>query len=96
LRSVFEGEETYCERWLYVEILEMRPNDVRCSIYGTEESRKEIMGRANLTIMGVSARYIAAYPRISKMFWWDKDRDCGPIVEQATHFGKIPSSVFQI
>lgn len=37
--------------------------------------------------MGVAARYIAAYAKIDKMFWWDKDMACGPIVEQGTHFG---------
>jgi len=38
--------------------------------------------------MGVVARYVAAYAKIDKMFWWDKDMACGPIVEQGTHFGK--------
>jgi hypothetical protein len=41
--------------------------------------------------MGVVGRYIAAYAKIDKMFWWDKDMACGPIVEQGTHFGtKVP------
>jgi len=47
---------------------------------------KEIIARENLTVMGVCARYIAAYAKIDKMFWWDKDMACGPIVEQGTHF----------
>jgi hypothetical protein len=49
--------------------------------------RKEIIARENLTVMGVVGRYIAAYSKIDKMFWWDKDAACGPIVEQGTHFG---------
>lgn len=56
---------------------------------GTDIGRKEIISRENLTVMGISARYIAAYARIDKMFWWDKDMDCGPIVEQGTHFGMV-------
>lgn len=40
--------------------------------------------------MGVVGRYIAAYAKIDKMFWWDKDMACGPIVEQGTHFGTLP------
>jgi Putative oxidoreductase C terminal domain len=51
--------------------------------------RKEIIARENLTVMGVVARYIAAYAKIDKRFWWDKDMACGPIVEQGTHFGKV-------
>jgi len=44
--------------------------------------------------MGVVGRYIAAYAKIDKMFWWDKDMACGPIVEQGTHFGiKSPLKV---
>ena len=46
-----------------------------------------------MTVMGVVGRYIAAYAKIDKMFWWDKDMACGPIVEQGTHFGiKSPSN----
>jgi hypothetical protein len=52
-------------------------------------TRKEIIARENLTVMGVACRYIAAYAKIDKMFWWDKDAACGPIVEQGTHFGII-------
>jgi hypothetical protein len=51
--------------------------------------RKDIIEGENLTIMGVVGRYIAAYSKIDKIFWWDKDMDCGPIVEQGTHFGTI-------
>lgn len=67
----------------------MRPDDVLPEIYRADEARKEIMGNENLTVMGVSARYVAAYAKIDKMFWWDKDMACGPIVEQGTHFGII-------
>jgi hypothetical protein len=42
--------------------------------------------------MGVVGRYIAAYAKIDKMFWWDKDMACGPIVEQGTHFGITTTS----
>jgi hypothetical protein len=37
--------------------------------------------------MGITCRYISAYAKIDKLFWWDKDGACGPIVEQGTHFG---------
>jgi len=49
--------------------------------------RKEIIAQEKLTVMGITCRYIAAYAKIDKMFWWDKDGSCGPIVEQGTHFG---------
>lgn len=45
-----------------------------------------IIRENNLAVMNVSARYITAYQRIRKFDWWDKEKQCGPIVEQATHF----------
>jgi Putative oxidoreductase C terminal domain len=49
--------------------------------------RKDIIAQENLKVMGVAARYIAAYSQIGKKFWWDKEIGCGPIIEQGTHFG---------
>ena len=45
---------------------------------------QEIIAKENLTVMGVCATYIAAYAKIDKMSWWDKDRSCGPIVQQGS------------
>ena len=63
-----------------------RPREIRIYV-DIVFFRKEIIARENLTVMGVVGRYIAAYAKIDKMFWWDKDMACGPIVEQGTHFG---------
>jgi hypothetical protein len=65
----------------------MCADDVRSRRRRIDWGRKEIIARENLTVMGVVARYVAAYAKIDKMFWWDKDMACGPIVEQGTHFG---------
>lgn len=46
----------------------------------------QIIRENRLLVMNVSARYITAYQRIRKFDWWDKEKQCGPIVEQATHF----------
>ncbi|EMT62711.1 putative oxidoreductase C terminal-domain-containing protein [Fusarium oxysporum II5] len=45
-----------------------------------------IIRENELTIMSITARYTCAYSRIRKVDWWDKSKQCGPIVEQATHF----------
>ncbi|KAJ5815101.1 hypothetical protein N7474_006878 [Penicillium riverlandense] len=42
-----------------------------------------------LRIMSVGARYTCAYSKIRKIDWWDKSKQCGPIVEQATHFADL-------
>jgi predicted dehydrogenase len=47
---------------------------------------KQILEENNLTVMATMARYACAYEPIAKTDWWDKSRDCGPIVEQGTHF----------
>lgn len=46
----------------------------------------EIIQQNKLKVMSVSARYVCAYQKIRKFDWWDKEKQCGPIVEQATHF----------
>ena len=46
----------------------------------------QILQDNNLTPMSISARYTCSYSTIRKAEWWDKSKDCGPIVEQATHF----------
>ena len=42
-----------------------------------------------LKIMGINARYTCAYSRIRKVDWWDKAKQGGPIVEQASHFADL-------
>lgn len=34
----------------------------------------------------IACHPLARYAKIAKPAWWMKSRDCGPIVEQATHF----------
>lgn len=65
----------------------MRTENVRSSFLPPVNSRKEIIAQEKLTVMGITCRYIAAYAKIDKLFWWDKDGACGPIIEQGTHFG---------
>ncbi|EXJ70750.1 uncharacterized protein A1O5_05740 [Cladophialophora psammophila CBS 110553] len=40
----------------------------------------------NIKAMAVNARYSMAYSKVRKVDWWNKAKQCGPIVEQATHF----------
>jgi predicted dehydrogenase len=46
----------------------------------------QIIHDNKLTVMSVSARYVMAYSRTRKVDWWNKEKQGGPIVEQATHF----------
>lgn len=50
------------------------------------QKMKQILEEKNLTVMGITARYLSAYASIPKAFWWDKSLSCGPVVEQGTHF----------
>ncbi|KAI1359001.1 putative oxidoreductase C terminal-domain-containing protein [Xylaria arbuscula] len=50
------------------------------------QKAKEIIERDNLQVMSIFARYTCAYSKIRKSDWWDKSKQCGPIVEQGTHF----------
>jgi predicted dehydrogenase len=52
----------------------------------TVQMMKEIMRDNNIVPLFINARYIMAYEHACKLAWWDKDRSCGPVVEQATHF----------
>jgi predicted dehydrogenase len=47
---------------------------------------KSILRDNNVTVMAVTARYTMAYSKVRKLDWWNKAKQCGPIVEQATHF----------
>ncbi|KAG8705305.1 hypothetical protein FRC09_003035 [Ceratobasidium sp. 395] len=47
---------------------------------------KQIIEDKNLVVMGTNSRYYGAYSKGSRLDWWDKSREQGPIVEQATHF----------
>jgi len=48
-----------------------------------------VIWQEKVRIMTVSARYTCAYSRIRKVDWWNKAKQCGPIVEQATHFADL-------
>jgi predicted dehydrogenase len=50
------------------------------------QTAMDIIRVNNLTIMSINMRYTCAYSKIRKVDWWDKSKQCGPIVEQATHF----------
>lgn len=50
------------------------------------QKMKQILKENNLEVMMTSARYVMAYEHSAKVAWWTKSIDCGPIVEQATHF----------
>lgn len=43
----------------------------------------------NVRVMAVNARYSMAYSKVRKVDWWNKAKQCGPIVEQATHFADL-------
>ncbi|ORY75361.1 putative oxidoreductase C terminal-domain-containing protein [Leucosporidium creatinivorum] len=50
------------------------------------QKMRSIIEDNDLHVMATVARYVCAYPSIRKQAWWMKSRDCGPIVEQGTHF----------
>lgn len=50
------------------------------------QKMKQIIAENDLHVMAVNARYIMAYEHTAKLDWWDKSKNPGPIVEQATHF----------
>ncbi|OCF59345.1 NAD binding dehydrogenase [Kwoniella mangroviensis CBS 10435] len=50
------------------------------------QKMKQILKQNKLAVMMTSARYVMAYEHSVKVAWWTKSVDCGPIVEQATHF----------
>ncbi|WFD18754.1 hypothetical protein MCAP1_000965 [Malassezia caprae] len=50
------------------------------------QKMKQIIAENNLRVMAINARYIMAYEHTAKLDWWDKSKNPGPIVEQATHF----------
>ncbi|OCT44593.1 hypothetical protein CLCR_11201 [Cladophialophora carrionii] len=45
-----------------------------------------VLRENNVAVMAVTARYTMAYSKVRKLDWWNKAKQCGPIVEQATHF----------
>lgn len=46
---------------------------------------RSIIEENDLHVMATVARYVCSYVHIAKSSWWMKSKDCGPIVEQATH-----------
>ncbi|GAA5970335.1 hypothetical protein JCM11641_001669 [Rhodosporidiobolus odoratus] len=53
------------------------------------EMIQRIVKEKGLKVMGTSARYYMAYEFARKPAWWDVNKSCGPIVEQATHLVAI-------
>lgn len=47
---------------------------------------RQVIEENELHVMATVARYIASYAKIAKPAWWMLSKDCGPIVEQGTHF----------
>ncbi|KAM0753680.1 hypothetical protein T439DRAFT_322568 [Meredithblackwellia eburnea MCA 4105] len=50
------------------------------------QKMRSIIEDNDLHVMATVARYVCSYAKIAKASWWMKSRDCGPVVEQATHF----------
>lgn len=50
------------------------------------QKMRSIIEENDLHVMATVARYVCSYVKIEKQSWWMKSKDCGPIVEQATHF----------
>ena len=50
------------------------------------QKMRSIIEDNNLHVMATVARYVCSYAKINKYSWWMKSKDCGPVVEQATHF----------
>ncbi|KAL8293280.1 hypothetical protein RQP46_000974 [Phenoliferia psychrophenolica] len=50
------------------------------------QTMRSIIEDNDLFVMATVARYVCSYAKIAKPSWWMKSRDCGPIVEQGTHF----------
>ncbi|QRV74648.1 hypothetical protein RhiJN_02663 [Ceratobasidium sp. AG-Ba] len=67
-------------------------NEVMCSVgymlryLKAVQRMKQIIQDNNLVVMGTNSRYYGAYANGARLDWWDKSREQGPIVEQATHF----------
>ncbi|QRW03533.1 hypothetical protein RhiLY_02532 [Ceratobasidium sp. AG-Ba] len=76
----------YCRKmryvlcWLYASLPQGGPTE------------KQIIQDNNLVVMGTNSRYYGAYANGARLDWWDKSREQGPIVEQATHFCPHPRS----
>ncbi|GAA6000826.1 Gfo/Idh/MocA family oxidoreductase [Rhodotorula paludigena] len=50
------------------------------------QKMRQIIEDNELEVMATNARYYCSYANIAKPAWWMKSKDCGPIVEQGTHF----------
>ena len=47
---------------------------------------KHIIAENKLQVMAVNCRFVIAYERLTKQWWWNKEQSLGPVIEQATHF----------
>ncbi|GAA5826114.1 hypothetical protein JCM5353_008388 [Sporobolomyces roseus] len=50
------------------------------------QKMRSIIEDNDLEVMATVARYISSYAKTAKPAWWMKSKDCGPVVEQGTHF----------
>lgn len=46
---------------------------------------KNIIESTGKPVMMTVARYVCSYAKIKSEVWWNKNKSCGPIVEQGTH-----------
>ncbi|OAG35753.1 hypothetical protein AYO21_10070 [Fonsecaea monophora] len=78
------------EVWPVAKILQQSGNNVAVGYMlrylKVVQKAMSILHDNNVKVMAVNARYSMAYSRVRKTDWWNKAKQCGPIVEQATHF----------
>lgn len=46
---------------------------------------KNIIEETGKPVMMTIARYVCSYAKIKSEVWWNKQKSCGPVVEQGTH-----------
>ncbi|OAL24954.1 hypothetical protein AYO20_10557 [Fonsecaea nubica] len=78
------------EVWSVAKILQQSGNKVAVGYMlrylKVVQKAMSILHDNNVKVMAVNARYSMAYSKVRKTDWWNKAKQCGPIVEQATHF----------
>ncbi|KAH0829654.1 hypothetical protein FOPE_10390 [Fonsecaea pedrosoi] len=78
------------EVWPVAKILQQSGNKVAVGYMlrylKVVQKAMSILHDNNVKVMAVNARYSMAYSKVRKTDWWNKAKQCGPIVEQATHF----------
>lgn len=46
---------------------------------------KDIIESTGKPVMMTCAKYVCSYAKIKSEVWWNKNKSCGPVVEQGTH-----------